>query len=213
MSRGHATLRGRLRRRDHLAHVVVFGEPAAKEHTAEVNIECHVAAGQVAQRNLEIALQDLDGHRTLLLRDAGEQLQASAQLGGGRLVAPETTGVTVVVVEDDARGLDDPTRDQVHEAMQLRGLLHRGRDSRAVGGDADWIEVPETLAQLVRKRPGALRLDPHVGHDRNEERERVVDHHLVRFGVRREVHTVGSELCGKPVRVLQQCGRDRMAVR
>jgi hypothetical protein len=60
---------------DHLTDVIVLSDSAAKEDSAKVDIERDVAASQVMEGHLEIPLQDLDGHRCLLLGDTWEALQ------------------------------------------------------------------------------------------------------------------------------------------
>jgi hypothetical protein len=57
---------------DHVVRVVVGGQPGAQEDPPYVYVVGDVAAGELPHRDAEVAGEDLDGHRGLLLPDAVE---------------------------------------------------------------------------------------------------------------------------------------------
>jgi hypothetical protein len=81
---------------DHVIPVVPVRQPGPQEDPANVDVIGDVALIEVADRDAEVPLQNLDGHRHLLLSDAHEVVEPLLELVGCRIVGPDRRGVTVV---------------------------------------------------------------------------------------------------------------------
>jgi hypothetical protein len=77
---------------NHLLDVIGFDETGAQEHPTKLDVVGDVISFREFDGLVEVAGENLDGHRCLFLADAGERLQAGPQLCGGRLVVPEVRG-------------------------------------------------------------------------------------------------------------------------
>jgi hypothetical protein len=119
---------------DDVVYVVALGEASAEEDAAKVNVVGDVAAAELTQRHPEVAGEYLNGHGSLLLGYAWEVFKASAQVCGCWSVRPQGSGVSVVLVEDDAGCLDKPTGNVVHEPVEFGLLMERVPDGFRIGG-------------------------------------------------------------------------------
>jgi hypothetical protein len=102
------------------------------EHPTDMDVNRHVAAAHVVERDGEVAGEDLDRHRCLLLADAVEGLKPSLEGPSARPICPEPPHVAAKILCDSTRCADDPARSDLGVAVRHRPGLHSEEDGRLV---------------------------------------------------------------------------------
>ncbi|HHC09151.1 MAG TPA: hypothetical protein ENK55_10615, partial [Actinobacteria bacterium] len=172
-----------------MGEIVTIGQTRAQKHSADVHVVSNVRALHLLQGHSEITFEDLDGHGRLLLADARKPLEALSEFSSGRDVTPDPSGITLVVVEHDARRFHHPSRRLIREPMERLPpfpTAKRLSDPVAVFHEELGREPAEPESQLPRRLPGTLGGDLIVAHHRDEEGKRVLDDEPVGFRVRSE---------------------------
>src|ERR1035438_40424 len=99
---------------------------------------------------MQIAFQDLNRHRRLLLRYAWEVIKARSESGGRGGVCPDLRRISSVDVGDHTCGIDNPAGYLVWEAMQFGRFGKRSLHISPVVTQYRWVEGPNPLRQLIR---------------------------------------------------------------
>jgi hypothetical protein len=169
---------------DHVVKIIPFCESRPQKNAADMDVEGDVALLEVAYRDSEVPLQDLNGHRGLLLADARERLQAALQFPCAGTIRPDPARIAGVLLHDQLAGGAKPARYGVDISVQgnrfaaVHSLSNRGQ----VSCDASWIQVAEPLLEQIGSFPGTLGGYSLVEDHSYEERERVIaDQRIRRF--------------------------------
>lgn len=170
----------------HVLEIVPLGEPGAQEHTTHVDVVGDVGSLHRTQVGPEVALEDLDSHRRLLLPDALEGIESLKHCPGGAACRPDLARVAVVLVDDPSSSRRDPPRHLVHVAMQRGSTADRGPHGRLVATDPPWIQVSEPTREAVRCLPGPFGRYALVEQHTEQECERIVDDQVVGSRISRE---------------------------
>ena len=124
--------------------------------------------------------------------EAGERLDAAAELRAVRGLPPEPAGIAAVVVDDDGRKLLDTSCHRPREAVDSRflaeGALQLARVCRC-----ELLRVERAESLLYLQRSGERRLHRHllVEREADQQRQRLAGQQPVGFVVAGEVESVG----------------------
>lgn len=202
----------RPRRGHHMTDVVALGESRAEKDPSHVDVVGNVAPLKRGERYPEVTLEDLDGHRRLLLSDAREGLEASPQLSCRGLVVPKPRSITTVAVDDARAGGRHPLGDIVHEAVELRWRCECLAYCLTLLADATGMEMTEALAQSERHGPSPLGDDALVADHGQEESEGVGMDEVIRLVVGREACRATAKVCRETSAVGKERRGNRLAL-
>jgi hypothetical protein len=136
-----------------------------------VDVHGDIAPAHVIERDGEIAGQDLDRHRRLLLADAVECLEASLKGSSARPIYPELPYVATKLIRDPTRGPHDPARADHWVSVRHWSGSHGPEDTGLVASHPQRLEMAEPLMEERRRLEGAFRRNSLVKEDRKQKRK------------------------------------------
>jgi len=136
-----------------------------------MDVDGDIAPAHVVERDGEIAGQDFDRHRSLLLTDAVEHLEPGLKGSGARPIHPKPAHVAAELVRDATRCSHYPARPDGRVTVRHRSGLHGPEDGRLIASQPHRIEMAEAFMECLRRLEGAFCWNALVQEDPKQKRE------------------------------------------
>jgi hypothetical protein len=157
---------------------------------------------------MQIALEDLDGHRRLLLINALELIQALAERFRRRLVCPNRFCLPPIIPENAGGCGDDPIWQLVDVPMKFGWLLDGFCDPVWFVNDSRWIEMSQAALQFERRTPSTLGRHVLVEDNAQEKSKAILDDEAIGFRIFGEAGLPSDFVGRKRLTKLEQSGHD-----